>query len=43
MDASAASLCRDNGIDILVFNLTDPQNIVRAVRGENVGTVCLSK
>lgn len=43
MDASAASLCRDNGIDILVFNLTDPQNIVRAVNGENVGTLCLSE
>lgn len=43
MDASAASLCRDNHIDILVFNLTDPENIVRAVKGENIGTVCLSK
>lgn len=43
MDASAASLCRDNGIDILVFNLTDPENIVRAVRGETIGTLCRSK
>lgn len=43
MDASAASLCRDNGIDILVFDLTDPENIVRAVSGENVGTLCRSK
>ena len=43
MDASAASLCRDNGIDILVFDLTDPDNIVRAVRGETVGTLCRSK
>lgn len=43
MDASAASLCRDSGIDILVFNLTDPENIVRAVSGENVGTLCLSE
>ncbi|MBO4383090.1 MAG: UMP kinase [Clostridia bacterium] len=43
MDASAASLCRDNGIDILVFNLTDPENIVRAVSGETVGTLCRSK
>ena len=39
MDATAASLCRDNGISILVFNLSDPENIVRAVKGENVGTV----
>ena len=43
MDASAASLCRDNGIDILVFNLTDPENIVRAVSGENIGTVVFRK
>lgn len=39
MDATAASLCRDNDIPILVFNLNDPKNIVRAVSGENVGTV----
>ena len=39
MDAAAASLCRDNNIAILVFNLDDPQNIVRALKGENIGTV----
>lgn len=39
MDSTAASLCRDNGISILVFNLDDPQNIVRALEGENIGTV----
>lgn len=39
MDGTAASLCRDNSIPILVFNLDDPQNIVRAIKGENVGTV----
>ncbi len=39
MDSTAASLCRDNGISILVFNLDDPQNIVRALGGENIGTV----
>lgn len=39
MDGTAASLCRDNGIPILVFNLQDPNNIVRAVKGENVGTI----
>ncbi len=43
MDAAAASLCRDNGINIYVFNLTDPQNIVRAVKGEKVGTLVTSK
>lgn len=39
MDSTAASLCRDNGISILVFNLNDPMNIVRAVRGEDIGTL----
>ncbi|MGN0467256.1 MAG: UMP kinase [Acutalibacteraceae bacterium] len=39
MDSTAASLCRDNNIGILVFNLDDPQNIVRAIKGENIGTI----
>lgn len=39
MDSTAASLCRDNRIPILVFNLNNPHNIVSAVCGENVGTV----
>ena len=39
MDSTAASLCMDNGIEILVFNLNDPQNIVRAMTGEPIGTV----
>lgn len=39
MDSTAASLCRDNDIPILVFNLSDPENILRAVKGENIGTL----
>ena len=39
MDSTAASLCRDNGISILVFNLEDPENILRALNGENIGTL----
>lgn len=39
MDSTAASLCRDNNIPILVFNLSDPKNIVKAVMGENIGTL----
>ena len=39
MDSTAASLCRDNNISILVFNLEDPENIVRAILGENIGTL----
>lgn len=39
MDATAASLCMENDIKILVFNLTDPDNIIRAVKGQSVGTL----
>lgn len=39
MDSTAASLCKDNNLPVLVFNLSNPQNIVAAVKGENVGTL----
>ena len=39
MDSTAASLCMDNEIKILVFNLDDPDNITRAAMGENKGTI----
>ncbi len=39
MDSTAASLCNDNGLPILVFNMEQPANIVRAIAGESVGTV----
>lgn len=39
MDSTAASLCRENKIDILVFNLNEPENIVKAVKGERIGTL----
>ena len=39
MDSTAASLCMDNGIKILVFNLDDPDNITRAAAGESSGTI----
>lgn len=39
MDSTAASLCMDNGIKILVFNLSDPENLVRAMQGEEIGTL----
>ena len=39
MDTTATSLSMDNNIPVLVFALKDPQNIVRALCGENVGTV----
>ena len=39
MDSTAASLCRDNNMPILVFGLNDPENIVRAVKGNKIGTL----
>ncbi|MBQ2392242.1 MAG: UMP kinase [Clostridia bacterium] len=39
MDSTAASLCMDNDMPILVFSLEDTDNIVRAVCGENIGTI----
>lgn len=39
MDSTAASLCMDNGIKILVFNLNNPDNIVSAVTGADIGTL----
>ena len=38
MDSTATSLCMDNDIPILVFSIKDPDNILRALSGENVGT-----
>ena len=39
MDSTALSLCMDNGLPIHVFNMEDPRNIDRIVRGERVGTI----
>jgi uridylate kinase len=39
MDSTAASLRMDNGIEILVFNLDNPDNIVKAMLGEHNGTL----
>ena len=39
MDTTATSLAMDNHIPVLLFALKDPQNIVRALCGENVGTI----
>jgi uridylate kinase len=38
MDATATSLCMDNDIPLVVFNISDPDNIQRVLRGEKVGT-----
>jgi len=39
MDATAFSLCQDNKVPIIVFDMNEPGNILRAVCGEKVGTL----
>jgi uridylate kinase len=39
MDSTAISLCMDNSMPILCFNLKDPGNIVKAIRGDKIGTL----
>ncbi|HHY46698.1 MAG TPA: UMP kinase [Firmicutes bacterium] len=39
MDSTAASLCMDNGIPIVVFSLTRRGNIKKAIVGEDIGTI----
>ena len=38
LDGTAASICIESGIPLIVFNLHDPENIYRVVMGENIGT-----
>ena len=39
MDSTSTALCKDNNIPLIVFGIEDPENIVRVVKGEKVGTV----
>ncbi len=39
MDSTAISLCRDNQIPLIVFGIADPENMVKAIKGEKVGTL----
>jgi uridylate kinase len=39
MDSTAASLCKDNNIPILVFSINEPDNIKKAMCGEPIGTI----
>lgn len=38
MDSTALSLCMDNALPIMVFNISAPENIRRVLRGEDIGT-----
>ena len=39
MDSTATSLCMDNNIPLVVFGLNNPENIVKIIKGEKVGTI----
>ena len=39
MDSTATALCRDNDMPILVFGINDPDNIIRAIQGDRIGTL----
>jgi uridylate kinase len=39
MDATSITLCRDNDLPIIVFNITEPSNIRKVVLGERIGTI----
>lgn len=41
MDSTAASLCRDNNIPIHVFGLAESGNVLKAIYGENIGTIII--
>ena len=39
MDSTAASLCMDNKVPIIVFDLRTPDNIVKVIKGQTIGTI----
>lgn len=39
MDATAISLCRENKLPVLVFDLTQPGNLLKVIQGEPIGTL----
>ena len=39
MDSTATSLCKDNNIPLIVFGINEPENIVKIVKGEKIGTI----
>jgi uridylate kinase len=39
MDATAISMCMDNGLPIIVFDLLQKGNIKKAIFGEDIGTI----
>ena len=43
IDATATAFCMEHDIPILVFGLSDPENILRAIVGDHLGTIVTPK
>ena len=39
MDSTATSMCMDNNMELMVFNMNERGNIVKAMKGEKIGTI----
>ena len=39
LDSTATSLCRDNKIPLIVFGINEPENMVKIIKGEKIGTI----
>lgn len=39
MDSTATSLCKDNQIPLIVFGIDEPENMVKIIKGEKIGTI----
>lgn len=39
MDSTATSLCKDNSIPLVIFAIAEPENIIKVVKGETIGTI----
>ena len=43
MDLTAVSLCQENNLPMIVFNMDVPNNLYKLVKGENIGTVIVNE
>ena len=39
MDLTATTMCKENNLPIVVFNMDKPGNLVKVISGENIGTL----
>lgn len=38
MDSTASTLCMDNDLPVIVFSIREPENIIKVLTGQNIGT-----